>query len=316
MKKIAANAGPRKMPGRGTVRSMASLVQKGPIKSKIDIENMGLTARKDIFNDIKNEQEHIQKAASSSSYLSECMKNIFALPGEHLAENRKQHKSSEKEQPKTVTEVELLSNDLEKIAKEKKTFMTGLERKDHVITLYIPDEKIEEEPILDIPKPANNNIDDILGELENTEKQLKEENDDLAELRRRVDLTEKNMYLHMHSVGNIRHCLDNYHVSGMTKKPDKIIKGLKRSDKKTASALNIDKIKQEVDKELGIQKEDKIKLKGIKKNAGIGKTPATKSGIMNSLINITGRMTEFSNIIGKNIMGGTMKLPSLKKYNY
>ena len=188
--------------------------------------------------------------------------------------------------------------------------MTGLERKDQIIELFLPDDKHEKEVELPPKQPART-MDDLLGELESTQRQLREENDDLAELRRRVDLTEKNMYIHMHSVGNIRHCLEDT-ASIKDRKMDVLLKGLKKSGKRIATGKNIDKIRAEVDKELGIKPPEK---KTAKKNVVIKKGPATKGGIMNSLINMTGRMAEFSNILGGTLKtsGSMAKILPLKK---
>jgi len=127
----------------------------------------------------------------------------------------------------------------------------------------------------------------MLKELQLTQRELKKQNDDLAELRRRVSLTENNLYLYMHSVGTIRHCLET------TKGGDtsSIMKILRSSQKGIITQRDIKKVKKSVDIELGVEPEFS--------NSSRTHGNATKHQIMNSLISITGRMSEFSDMIGK-----------------
>ncbi len=314
------------MPGRGVVKSMTSLQAQAAYRTHGRGGDSLLSGQvnKDFARELQEEQERLQKAMTSSSYLSECMKNIFALPNE-LAQQQRQAQRKKN----TVREVQLLSSHIGPNAdeeKKKKTFMTGLERRDQVIELFVPDAP-EESPAKEtgtVEKPVT--IGGILEELESTQKQLREENDDLAELRRRVDLTEKNMYYHMHSVGTIRHCLDDVAGAGNKKS------GVRNSRLQQRTVLNekllnfpklppvggnkwkdIAAIKAEVDKELGIKPEGKIRRVTMSKQVK-PPMPATKERIMSSLINMTGRMAEFSKIIGQASKGSiSSKLLPLRK---
>lgn len=191
--------------------------------------------------------------------------------------------------------------------------MTGLERKDNIIKLKVPElePEPEQELLPEIKDATSSNMDEILQELTSTQRKLHEENDDLAELRRRVEMTENNMYLHMHSVGTIRHCLEGNKAKD--NRAHEMIRELQKSEKKLYTRKDMPKIRAEVDNELGIKPKQKAKVTGTISLMPIKKCPATRFGIMNSLINITGRMTEFSNIIGK-----TIKTPlgSINKHHY
>ena len=113
MKKLDSNR--YKMPGKGAVKSMASLAPQNALKTQRERESTMLSARKELADEVRQEQEHIQKALTSSSYLSECMKNIFTLPHEK-AEADKIPEKLPTGNKITIKQVTLNSNDLDKIA--------------------------------------------------------------------------------------------------------------------------------------------------------------------------------------------------------
>jgi len=190
--------------------------------------------------------------------------------------------------------------------------MTDLEYKDKVIEVPLITEEKEEETLGDIkgldeiPDDMNN----VLEELNTAQKELHGQNNYLAELRRRVELTENNMYLHMHSVGTLRHCLEN--GKAKTSKASDIIKELQKSERQLFGRKDIKKIRAEVDRELGIKPAQNAKI--AMTHLGMRKIPATKHGIMNSLIHITGTMTEFSNNIKNSCRMPGINFIPLKKY--
>ncbi len=149
-------------------------------------------------------------------------------------------------------------------------------------------------------------MDAMLKEVCRTQVELREQNDDLAALRRRVDLTEDNLYLHMHAVGDIRNRLNHSTVA----RPRMLTKGVGgiRSVKtgirlrpptslSGTSKLSMAMIRKQVDKELGVSDQPRHRLEK-KRSARSHGRGATREGIMSSLIDITGSMAEFSRTLG------------------
>eukprot|EP00826_Nyctotherus_ovalis_P066801 TRINITY_DN9915_c0_g1_i3.p1 TRINITY_DN9915_c0_g1~~TRINITY_DN9915_c0_g1_i3.p1 ORF type:complete len:114 (+),score=15.95 TRINITY_DN9915_c0_g1_i3:702-1043(+) len=103
----------------------------------------------------------------------------------------------------------------------------------------------------------------------------------------------------MHSVNNIRSCLEELCRSG----GKEMVRRLKRSVKRSLGGLTREEMRRvrvEVDSQLGIKPATVARTAGVYLMKASRKT-ATKYGIMNSLINLNGKMTEFSNTIRKSV---------------
>jgi len=170
--------------------------------------------------------------------------------------------------------------------------MTELERADKVVPKLVPSVR------------GVDDMQELMKELTSTKKKLQGDNSNLTKLIRRIEQTENNMYIHMHSVGAIRNCLESIHKNH----PKDIINKLQRSERKILTKEDMRRIRREVDNQLGIKSIDKKTTIYLKKPI---KKAATRNDIMNTLIKLNGRMTEFSNIIRKSVT-----IPELRKRQY
>eukprot|EP00826_Nyctotherus_ovalis_P004306 TRINITY_DN10920_c0_g3_i3.p1 TRINITY_DN10920_c0_g3~~TRINITY_DN10920_c0_g3_i3.p1 ORF type:complete len:113 (+),score=21.64 TRINITY_DN10920_c0_g3_i3:101-439(+) len=112
----------------------------------------------------------------------------------------------------------------------------------------------------------------------------------------------------MHSVGTIRSCLE----TTRERKPDinSIMKTLRNSQKAVLTQSDIKKIRKDVDTELRIgSMSEEFGNHSVRYHGD-----TTKHEIMDSLINITGRMSEFSSLIGSAFRSHPPKEYSYKKY--
>lgn len=98
------------MPNGNGIKSMASIHAKST-RSK-ESEKLA-KARKNLESEFKEEQEEIKKAINSGSYLSERIKNIFALPYERVTVTDRDLKN-----PKNIKirQVNFASNHLDQIS--------------------------------------------------------------------------------------------------------------------------------------------------------------------------------------------------------
>eukprot|EP00826_Nyctotherus_ovalis_P054439 TRINITY_DN7128_c0_g3_i1.p1 TRINITY_DN7128_c0_g3~~TRINITY_DN7128_c0_g3_i1.p1 ORF type:complete len:157 (+),score=15.26 TRINITY_DN7128_c0_g3_i1:438-908(+) len=119
---------------------------------------------------------------------------------------------------------------------------------------------------------------------------------DLGDLKRRVETTEKNLYIHMGSVDAMISCIDDC-LSGK-----KIANTMRRLEelRNKIRIRDVKTIREKVDREYGTNAGNhraKMSISLMRTR----KRPITRKGILKSLVTITGKMAYFADSISKSL---------------
>jgi len=116
----------------------------------------------------------------------------------------------------------------------------------------------------------------------------RKQSSDLRELQKRVDLTEKNLYIHMNSIDTMIICMDDC-ISGR-----KLNNTMRRLERLRRRIRDVKSMRKQIEEECKVNK-NRISVSLMK----IKRCVATRKDILKSLINITGEMANVSDNISK-----------------
>ena len=196
--------------------------------------------------------------------------------------------------------------------------MTSLKGKE--VEEIIPVEEVENAPVEEKPvdKPAT--FDEMLEYVDNKHKSIKNDFDEISDLRRRVQLTNQNLDEHISNVNSIENVLTKmYH--GKKQEPKKLSK-FKTEKKIIPSTIpkpqhkgNKNGLKSKIvqeDKKDSINENSKEESDNEERTNVLNYRNNDKQEIMGKLIRMTGRMVEFSENIEKGVLNMLEKLPIYK----